>query len=115
MSNSNFAFRGSMVAIVTPFRDGRVDYAALDTIVERQIEGGQKAILPCGSTGESATLSHEEHAEVERRRSSRGTAKRDAQSSRFQIRKKGLQVNRLPPHLSLKRRDACSRSPTPAG
>ena len=66
MSNSTFPFRGSMVAIVTPFRDGRVDYAALDTIVERQIEGGQKAILPCGSTGESATLSHEEHAEVVR-------------------------------------------------
>ena len=53
-----------MVAVVTPFRDGQVDYPALDTLVERQIAGGQQAIVPCGSTGESATLTHDEHAEV---------------------------------------------------
>jgi 4-hydroxy-tetrahydrodipicolinate synthase len=56
--------RGSMVALVTPFRDGKVDYAALEALVEWQIASGQKALVPCGSTGESATLSHEEHAEV---------------------------------------------------
>jgi len=53
-----------MVAVVTPFRDGQVDYSALDILVERQIAGGQQAIVPCGSTGESATLTHDEHAEV---------------------------------------------------
>jgi len=53
-----------MVAVVTPFRDGQVDYPALDSLVERQIAGGQQAIVPCGSTGESATLTHDEHAEV---------------------------------------------------
>ncbi len=53
-----------MVAVVTPFRDGQVDYPALDILVERQIAGGQQAIVPCGSTGESATLTHDEHAEV---------------------------------------------------
>ena len=50
--------------MVTPFRDGQVDYPALDSLVERQIAGGQQAIVPCGSTGESATLTHDEHAEV---------------------------------------------------
>jgi 4-hydroxy-tetrahydrodipicolinate synthase len=53
-----------MVAVVTPFRDGKVDFAALDVLVERQIVAGQKAIVPCGSTGESATLTHDEHAQV---------------------------------------------------
>jgi 4-hydroxy-tetrahydrodipicolinate synthase len=53
-----------MVAVITPFRDGQVDYPTLDTLVERQIAGGQQAIVPCGSTGESATLTHDEHAEV---------------------------------------------------
>lgn len=57
-------FSGSMVAIVTPFRDGRVDRDALAALVERQIENGTSAIVPCGTTGESATLSHAEHAEV---------------------------------------------------
>ena len=53
-----------MVAVVTPFRDGKVDFTALDVLVERQIVAGQKAIVPCGSTGESATLTHDEHAQV---------------------------------------------------
>ena len=53
-----------MVAVVTPFRDGKVDFTALDILVERQIVAGQKAIVPCGSTGESATLTHDEHAQV---------------------------------------------------
>jgi 4-hydroxy-tetrahydrodipicolinate synthase len=55
-----------MVALVTPFRAGVVDYAALEALVEAQIAAGQSGLVPCGSTGESATLSHEEHTEVVR-------------------------------------------------
>lgn len=57
-------FRGSMVAIVTPFRNGAVDEAALLNLIEFQISGGTDVIVPCGTTGESATLSHEEHKRV---------------------------------------------------
>ncbi len=64
MSDAPFPFRGSLVAIATPFREGAVDYEALDTLVERQIEAGQRGVVPCGSTGESATLTHAEHAAV---------------------------------------------------
>jgi 4-hydroxy-tetrahydrodipicolinate synthase len=60
-------FSGSMTALVTPFSDGRIDTAALDRLVEMQIAGGTSALVPCGSTGESATLSHAEHTEVVRR------------------------------------------------
>ena len=56
--------RGSMVAIVTPFKDGNVDEEALRELLEFQIEGGTDGIVPCGTTGESATLSHEEHDRV---------------------------------------------------
>lgn len=55
---------GSMCAIVTPFRDGKIDEAAFAKLIEQQIAGGTSAIVPCGTTGESATLSHEEHHEV---------------------------------------------------
>lgn len=64
MSGDTSLLRGSMVALITPFKDGKVDYAALEALVEWQIASGQKALVPCGSTGESATLTHEEHAEV---------------------------------------------------
>ncbi len=57
-------FAGAMVAIVTPFREGRVDEAALRELVEFQLAGGVDAIIPCGTTGESATLSHDEHNRV---------------------------------------------------
>lgn len=57
-------FRGSMVALVTPFRHGRVDEPALKRLVEFHVEAGTKAVVPCGTTGESATLSHEEHQRV---------------------------------------------------
>lgn len=57
-------FSGSMAAIVTPFRDGAIDHGALERIVENQIAQGTAAIVPCGSTGESATLSHAEHIDV---------------------------------------------------
>lgn len=64
MSTSPCPFTGSMVALVTPFRDGKVDWAALEALVEAQVDAGQSGLVPCGSTGESATLSHEEHTEV---------------------------------------------------
>ncbi|MFQ5506862.1 MAG: dihydrodipicolinate synthase family protein, partial [Planctomycetota bacterium] len=57
-------FNGNFVALVTPFRQGKVDYDALAAIVERQIEGGVAGLVPCGTTGESPTLSHEEHDQV---------------------------------------------------
>jgi 4-hydroxy-tetrahydrodipicolinate synthase len=57
-------FQGSIVALVTPFRDGKVDEAALQQLVEFQIAGGTDAIVPCGTTGESPTLDHEEHRRV---------------------------------------------------
>ncbi|MDB9823505.1 dihydrodipicolinate synthase family protein, partial [Deltaproteobacteria bacterium] len=57
-------FKGSIVAIVTPFRDGKVDEDAYRELIELQIEGGTSAIVPCGTTGESATLSMEEHRMV---------------------------------------------------
>jgi 4-hydroxy-tetrahydrodipicolinate synthase len=53
-----------MTAIITPFRGGAIDYDGLARIVDAQIEGGTSAIVPCGSTGESATLSHAEHVDV---------------------------------------------------
>ena len=56
--------QGSMVAIVTPFADGRVDYEAMAKLIEFQIAGGTQGIVPCGTTGESPTLSHAEHGEV---------------------------------------------------
>ncbi len=58
---------GTYTAIVTPFRDepGQpIDWAALDALVDAQVAGGVTGIVPCGTTGESPTLSHEEHAQV---------------------------------------------------
>ncbi len=57
-------FRGAIVAIVTPFKKGKVDEAALRKLVEFQIKNGTDGIVPCGTTGESSTLSHEEHDRV---------------------------------------------------
>ena len=57
-------FEGSFVAIVTPFKNGKVDEKALRELIEFQIAGGTQGIVPCGTTGESATLSHDEHDEV---------------------------------------------------
>ncbi len=53
-------FSGSLVAMVTPFRNGKVDEKALGDLIEFQIAQGTDGIVPCGTTGESATLSHEE-------------------------------------------------------
>jgi 4-hydroxy-tetrahydrodipicolinate synthase len=57
-------FSGSMTAIITPFRDGAIDHEALERIVDSQLRNGTSALVPCGSTGESATLTHPEHLEV---------------------------------------------------
>ena len=57
-------FKGAIVAIVTPFKKGKVDEEALRGLIEMQIENGTDGIVPCGTTGESATLSHEEHDRV---------------------------------------------------
>ena len=57
-------FQGSLVALVTPFRDGKVDEAKLRDLVEFHVQNGTDGIVPCGTTGESPTLSHEEHKRV---------------------------------------------------
>ena len=57
-------FQGAFTAIVTPFRDGAFDEAAYRELIDFQIEGGIHGIVSCGTTGESATLSHEEHHRV---------------------------------------------------
>ena len=57
-------FKGSIVAIVTPFKDGKIDEESFRELIEFHIENGTSAIVPCGTTGESATLSVEEHEKV---------------------------------------------------
>jgi len=57
-------FSGSIPALVTPFRDGAVDDAAFQAFVDWQIAEGSSALVPCGTTGESATLTHDEHHHV---------------------------------------------------
>ncbi|OGX19539.1 MAG: 4-hydroxy-tetrahydrodipicolinate synthase [Omnitrophica WOR_2 bacterium RBG_13_44_8b] len=57
-------FRGSIVAIVTPFKNGKVDEKKLRDLIEFQIKQGSSGIVPCGTTGESATLSFDEHDRV---------------------------------------------------
>ena len=58
-------FTGSGVAIITPInQDGSINYAELEKLIEFQIQNGTDAIITCGTTGESATMSHEEHCEV---------------------------------------------------
>ncbi len=57
-------FTGSIVAMVTPFIDGKVDCDKLGELVEYHINNGTNAIIPCGTTGESPTLTHSEHGEV---------------------------------------------------
>lgn len=57
-------FAGSLVALVTPFKNGKIDEQRLADLIEWQIRSGTHGIVPCGTTGESATLSHEEHTQV---------------------------------------------------
>ncbi|HEX6978311.1 MAG TPA: 4-hydroxy-tetrahydrodipicolinate synthase [Alphaproteobacteria bacterium] len=57
-------FKGSLVALLTPFRNGKVDEKAFQDLVEWQVQQGTHGLVPCGTTGESPTLSHEEHMRV---------------------------------------------------
>ena len=57
-------FSGTFVALVTPFREGIVDRKALDSLVDHVIAGGVSGLVPCGTTGESPTLSDDEQREV---------------------------------------------------
>lgn len=57
-------FRGSMVAIVTPFKNDKIDEASFKRLIDFHIKNGTSAIVPCGTTGESATLNYEEHDRV---------------------------------------------------
>ncbi len=57
-------FKGSIVAIITPWKNGKFDKDAMAGLIDFQIENGTSAIVPCGTTGESATMSHAEHVEV---------------------------------------------------
>jgi 4-hydroxy-tetrahydrodipicolinate synthase len=57
-------FRGSITALITPFKDGKVDGHAFQKLVEWQIDQGTHGLVPCGTTGESPTLSHDEHKRV---------------------------------------------------
>ena len=57
-------FSGSMVALVTPFKDGQVDWPSLEKLIAFHLQNGTHGIVPCGTTGESATLSHTEHDAV---------------------------------------------------
>ena len=57
-------FRGSNVALVTPFKDGKLDEEALRRMVKWHIDQGTNGIVPVGTTGECPTLTHEEHCRV---------------------------------------------------
>ncbi len=57
-------YQGALVALVTPFKDGKVDEQGLIDLIEFQIENGTHGIVPCGTTGESATLGFDEHKRV---------------------------------------------------
>jgi 4-hydroxy-tetrahydrodipicolinate synthase len=57
-------FEGTFVALITPFKDGNVDFETIDKLVDMHIDAGIAGIVPCGTTGESPTLTHEEHDHV---------------------------------------------------
>ncbi len=57
-------FQGSITALITPFKDGKIDGKAFQRLVEWQIDQGTHGLVPVGTTGESPTLSHEEHKRV---------------------------------------------------
>jgi len=61
MSKKKALFEGSMVALVTPFKNGKVDEKAMKGLIDFHLKEGTDVIIPCGTTGESATMSHEEH------------------------------------------------------
>src|SRR5580765_5497426 len=57
-------FTGTYTAIVTPFKDGKIDRAALERLIKIQIRGGVDGIVPVGTTGESPTVNYDEHVEI---------------------------------------------------
>ena len=57
-------FFGSIPALITPFRGYEVDYNSLDKTINYLISNGSNGIVPCGTTGESPTLSHQEHKKI---------------------------------------------------
>ncbi len=57
-------FKGSIPAVITPFSNNEVDYSAFEKIVEFLISNGSNGLVPCGTTGESPTLSHDEHKKI---------------------------------------------------
>jgi len=61
---TNSLFKGVFPALITPFKDGKLDESAFVALVERQIAGGVHGLVPVGTTGETATLSHDEHRRV---------------------------------------------------
>jgi len=64
MTSIRDRIKGSITALITPFKDGKVDEAAFRKLVNWQIAEGTQGLVPCGTTGESPTLSHEEHNRV---------------------------------------------------
>ena len=64
MTRKGEEFAGLTVALITPFKDGRVDEEALRRLVDFQVDAGTNCLSPCGTTGESPTLSHDEHERV---------------------------------------------------
>lgn len=60
-------FKGSITALITPFKNNEIDWQYFDNFVEWQIEQGSHGVVPCGTTGESPTLSHEEHKQIVKR------------------------------------------------
>jgi len=66
LSREDNMFTGAMTALVTPFAGGKIDEDALQRHIDFQIDQGINAVVPCGTTGEASTLSHEEHLEVVR-------------------------------------------------
>ena len=57
-------FKGAFTALVTPFSNGQLDEEAYRKLIEWQIQSGINGVVPCGTTGESATMSHDEHKRV---------------------------------------------------
>src|ERR1700744_2758627 len=64
MTSVRERIKGSIPALITPMKNGKVDEAAFRKLVSWQIEQGSQGLVPCGTTGESPTLSHEEHMRV---------------------------------------------------
>ena len=64
MKGQMLKLRGSIPALITPFKNNTVDYQSFANIIEWSIKEGSHGFVPCGTTGESPTLSHEEHKKV---------------------------------------------------